>query len=146
MHKAIFAAGCFWGVEHKFMQLAGILKTQVGYIGGNLNNPSYEQVCTGTTDHAEAIEINYDPAKISYSQLLDCFFSIHDPTQLNRQGVDIGTQYRSEIFYLNKQQKQLAAEYIANHKLKKQIVTKVSEATKFYPAEEYHQKYIQKKL
>jgi peptide-methionine (S)-S-oxide reductase len=146
--KATFAAGCFWGVEAAFAKVPGIVSTQVGYTGGHTENPTYKQVCTDKTGHAEALEVTYDPAKISYEQLLAIFWSIHDPTTLNRQGPDVGTQYRSAIFYHNKEQ-QAAAE-ASKRKLEQSgrfdrpIVTEITPASKFYRAEEYHQRYFQK--
>ncbi len=142
---ATFAAGCFWCVETQFEQLDGILKVESGYTGGKVENPTYKQVGTGTTGHAEACNIIYDPAKISYDELLAAFFVAHDPTQLNRQGNDIGTQYRSAIFYHDDKQKELAEYYIKKlneeKAYDKNIVTKVSPASKFYIAEDYHQDY-----
>jgi len=146
MDKATFAAGCFWGVEAAFEKIDGVKKTIVGYTGGKTKNPSYEDVCTDETGHAEAVQIEFDPNVISYKQILEIFWKIHDPTQKNRQGVDIGTQYRSAIFYHNKEQKQIA-EISKKQKEKiigKEIYTEISEAEEFYPAEEYHQKYIKK--
>lgn len=149
MHKATFAAGCFWGVELKFSEIPGVLKTRVGYTGGHTVNPTYEQVCNGDTGHAEAIELEYDPFVITYIDLLDIFWNMHNPTTLNRQGPDIGTQYRSAIFYHNEEQKTAAL----NSKLeleesgilnKNPITTEITRATVFYPAEEYHQKYLEK--
>jgi peptide methionine sulfoxide reductase msrA/msrB len=145
---AIFAAGCFWGVEYKFEQLPGVLTTEVGYTGGLTKNPSYRDVCTDATGHAEAVRVTFDPAKISYEELVRKFFSFHDPTQLNRQGPDVGTQYRSAIFYLNDGQK-LASEKIKaaiekSDGPRKRIVTEIAAATEFTKAEEYHQKYYDK--
>jgi len=148
MNKATFAAGCFWGVELKFSKVPGVIATRVGYTGGHTNNPSYEQVCHGDTGHAEAIEVEFDSDKVEYLDLLDVFWDIHNPTTLNRQGPDIGTQYRSAIFYHNDLQKQQAL----GSKLKLEqakiysspIMTEITTATEFYPAEEYHQKYIEK--
>jgi len=148
MEKAIFAAGCFWGVENNFSRLDGVLSTKVGYTGGNTQNPTYEEVCTNTTGHAEAIEIRYDPLKISYNQLLEIFWTIHNPTQFNRQGFDIGSQYRSAIFYLNDEQKKLAEEskekLEKSGKYKDKITTEIESAGIFYPAEDYHQQYYKK--
>jgi len=146
---ATFAAGCFWGVESAFRKVDGVIDAQVGYTGGSVENPSYEQVCTGTTGHAEAIEVKFDPEKVSYEQLLAVFFSCHDPTQLNRQGPDIGTQYRSAAFFHNEAQQYAALSAIdALHlsgRLPRPIATEVVEATPFYRAEEYHQQYFEKR-
>ena len=142
---ATFAAGCFWCIEAQFLQLNGVHKVESGYIGGHVDNPTYEQVCNGDTGHAEAINIHYDPNVISYDELLAAFWQSHDPTQLNRQGNDIGTQYRSAIFYHNEVQKQKAETY--KDKLNKEhiynspIVTEISTYDTFYPAETYHQDY-----
>lgn len=146
MEKATFAAGCFWGVQAKFDKSEGVEKTTVGYTGGKTRNPTYEQVCTDKTGHAEAVEIIYNPRKITYEQLLETFWMAHDPTQKNRQGPDIGTQYRSAIFYHDEEQRQIA------EKSKKQkekdlgvtIQTEIKPAKEFYPAEKYHQKYLKK--
>lgn len=149
MAKATFAAGCFWGVEAHFAQLPGVISTAVGYEGGAMPNPSYQDVCTDRTGHAEAVEIDYDPAKISYQQLLDAFFSLHDPTQLNRQGPDWGTQYRSAVFYHTPEQEAAAKQFIdrlnAEKRYARLIVTQVVPATTFWRAEEYHQKYLEKR-
>ena len=147
MEIAIIALGCFWGPEIKFSKLEGVLKTEVGYCGGNSNKTTYEEVCTGTTNHAEVVKIEFDPKIISYEQLLNYFFDIHDPTTLNAQGPDIGTQYRSEIFYLNDQQKIIAEKMIEkeNIKLSGKVVTKTSLVKNYCPAEEYHQRYLEKK-
>jgi peptide-methionine (S)-S-oxide reductase len=144
--KAIFTEGCFWHVEEVFSKIDGVIKTKVGYAGGQTKNPTYEQVSSGKTGHAEAIEITYNPEKISYEKLLDIFWLIHDPTSLNRQGADIGTNYRSAIFYIGKEQKGIAIKSRKEHqeKLRKPIVTEITKASEFYPAEEYHQKYFQK--
>jgi len=147
--KASFAAGCFWGVEETFRKLKGVISTSVGYMGGNLDNPTYEDVCTGITGHAEAVEIIFDPRLISYQQLLKVFWENHDPTTLNRQGPDIGEQYRSVIFYHNEEQKRLASS--SKEKLQKSgryrndIVTQIVPATTFYKAEDYHQQYLAKR-
>jgi len=143
LEKAVFAAGCFWGVQAAFDKIKGIVKTTVGYTGGNFKNPSYEDVCSGETGHAEAILIRYNPKIISYEKLLKIFWKIHDPTQLNRQGPDIGSQYRSAIFYFNEKQKELALKSIKEiqKKYKNKVVTEVRKAPEFYPAEDYHQKY-----
>ena len=146
MEIATFGAGCFWGVEPVFQKLKGAVKTTVGYMGGTLKNPTYEQVCTNTTGHAEVIQIQFNPDEISYEQLLDVFWELHDPTQLNRQGPDVGTQYRSVIFYRTKEQKKLAGETREKQQKNytKKIVTEITSAQEFYPAEEYHQKYLEK--
>ncbi|WP_261130429.1 peptide-methionine (S)-S-oxide reductase MsrA [Bacillus sp. Marseille-Q3570] len=148
METAIFGAGCFWGVEAFFEKFEGVISTRVGYIGGTVENPTYEQVKTGETGHAEAVKIQYDPALISYYELLNTFFEVHDPTTRNRQGVDVGAQYRSVIFYTNHNQKQIAEEKIKvlteKAVFKLPIVTEVEKAPTFYDAEEYHQKYLQK--
>jgi peptide-methionine (S)-S-oxide reductase len=149
MAKAIFAAGCFWGVEATFRQLPGVISTRVGYIGGDFPNPTYKDVCTDRTGHAEAVEIEYDPAKLSYEKLLDVFWENHDPTQLNRQGPDWGTQYRSAIFFTSPEQE--VAAKASKERLEKSrrygkpIVTLIVPATTFYEAEEYHQQYLEKK-
>ena len=143
-----FASGCFWCIEAKFSQLNGVLKVTSGYTGGHVANPSYKQVCTGITGHAEACNIIYDPKVISYDELLEAFFSSHDPTQLNRQGNDVGTQYRSAIFYHNEIQRRKAEYYIAEltkQKIySKPIVTEMKPFTRFYKAEQYHQEYYKK--
>jgi peptide-methionine (S)-S-oxide reductase len=142
---ATFAAGCFWCVETQFKQLDGVIKVVSGFTGGHVKHPSYEEVCTGTTGHAEACNIIYDPGKISYDELLAAFFVAHDPTQLNRQGNDVGTQYRSAIFYHNKEQEEKSRYYIMRldeeKAYDKKIVTTVSPFDKFYAAEDYHQDY-----
>lgn len=145
---AILAGGCFWGMEEVFRKIPGVIKTEVGYTGGTKADPNYEQVSSGTTGHAESIRIEFDPKQMTYENLLKTFFRMHDPTTLNRQGNDIGTQYRSEIFYLNSGQK-LSAEKVVQlvdraKKWPKPVVTKVEAATTFFPAEEYHQKYLVK--
>ena len=142
---AILAGGCFWCTEAVFLEIDGVKKVEPGYIGGTTVNPTYKEVTTGTTGHAEAIQINFDPSKVSYGELLEIFFATHDPTTLNRQGNDVGTQYRSEIFYLDENQKKQAEDYITLLETKntygKKVVTKVSAATDFYPAEDYHHNY-----
>lgn len=145
--KATFGAGCFWGVEEAFRELHGVISTQVGYSGGHTMKPSYEEVCEDSTGHAEVVEIEYDPKKIPYRRLLDIFWMIHDPTSLNRQGHDVGDQYRSVIFYHNEQQKKEAFESMVEEakKHKKRIVTEILPAKPFYKAEEYHQCYLKKK-
>jgi peptide-methionine (S)-S-oxide reductase len=146
---ATFAAGCFWGVEATFRQLPGVISTRVGYTGGKTTNPTYEQVCTDQTGHAEALEVEYDPTQISYDDLLKVFWENHDPTTMNRQGPDFGTQYRSAILYHNEAQHAAA---IASrdrleqaHTFKRPIVTQIVPAVTFYPAEEYHQRYLEKR-
>ncbi len=147
MEKAVFAAGCFWGVESIYQQIDGVIDTTVGYVGGKTENPTYKEVCYKDTGHAEAVEIVYDPSKVSYETLLDIFWRAHDPTTLNRQGPDVGSQYRSAVFYYTPEQK-AAAEKVkteAQKKWKKPIVTEISPAATFYPAEDYHQDYLSKK-
>jgi peptide-methionine (S)-S-oxide reductase len=149
MAKATFAAGCFWGVEATFRQLPGVTSTRVGYTGGRLADPTYQDVCSDSTGHAEAVEVEYDPAKLSYDKLLEVFWENHDPTQLNRQGPDWGTQYRSAIFFHDPQQQ--AAALASKEKLgksgrySKPIVTQIIPAMTFYPAEDYHQQYLEKR-
>lgn len=143
--KAVFAGGCFWGVEYHLKKVPGVLATSVGYTGGALANPTYEQVCTGRTGHAEAIEVEFDPAVVSYEHLARLFFEIHDPTQVNRQGPDIGTQYRSAIFYHDEHQKKIAEGLIEQLKsCGYDVVTSVEKAGEFWPAELYHQDYYEK--
>lgn len=146
MQKATFGAGCFWGVEASFQKIKGIISTTVGYMGGKTKNPTYDQVCTDKTGHAEVVQITYDPLIVSYDKLLDVFWNIHDPTQLNRQGPDIGIQYHSVIFYHSKEQKQIAekSKEKQEHRYKKEIATEIKPAKEFYLAEEYHQKYLEK--
>ena len=148
MAKATFAAGCFWGVEAAFQKLDGVISTTVGYTDGRMENPTYEEVCTDQTGHAEAILIEYDPAVITYKALLDVFWGLHDPTQLTRQGPDVGTQYRSAIFFHGPEQEaeaRASKEVLQKSgKYDKNIVTQITYATRFYPAEEYHQKYNEK--
>lgn len=148
MEKAIFAAGCFWGIEAAFKRIKGVVSTRVGYSGGNTENPTYEEVCSDETGHAEAVELTYDPAVVSYKELLSAFWEIHNPTTLNRQGWDVGTQYRSAIFYTSEEQKQQAeaskAELEKSQKYDKPVVTQIVPASTFYPAEEYHQDYYTK--
>ncbi len=150
LEKATFAAGCFWHVEAAFRQIKGVKSTQVGYCGGEMPNPTYEDVCTDRTRHAEAVEVTFDPKNVSYEKLLSVFWENHDPTQINRQGPDIGTQYRSAIFYHNPKQKTAAEkskrqlQNSAKFKNKK-IVTEIIPATDFYRAEEYHQQYLEKR-
>ncbi len=149
MKKAIFGGGCFWCTEAVFKSLKGVEEVLPGYIGGKIANPTYEQVCTGETGHAEAVEITYNEYEVSYTELLEIFFATHNPTTLNRQGEDVGTQYRSEIFYLDEGQKQAAIEYIGilnDEKVFDQpIVTQVSQASTFYVAEDYHKNYFERK-
>lgn len=147
--KATFGAGCFWGVQYKFDHISGVVQTEVGYEGGTLQNPSYEDVCTNSTGHAEVVEVTYDPDKVSYQQLLDVFWQMHDPTQFNRQGPDVGTQYRSIILFHDNEQKKVAEAY--KSRLQKSgnyqdsIVTEIVPHSTFYKAEEYHQKYLNKR-
>lgn len=146
MKKATFAAGCFWGVEEAFRHLKGVTSTMVGYTGGTNKNPSYEDVCNKETGHAEAVQIEFDSKKVSYEKLLKIFWKIHDPTTLNRQGPDVGSQYRSAIFYHNEEQKELAikSKEKEQKKYKNKIVTEITEAKTFYKAEKYHQQYLEK--
>ncbi len=148
MAIATFAAGCFWGVEDAFRQVDGVTKTTVGYTGGTAKNPSYKEVCTGRTGHAEAVEVEFDPAKVSYMQLLGVFWKSHDPTTMNRQGPDVGTQYRSAIFYHDAEQEAEAraskAELEKEHVFKRPIVTEIQPSGEFYRAEDYHQQYFEK--
>jgi peptide-methionine (S)-S-oxide reductase len=149
MEKATFGAGCFWGVEAAFREVKGVLSTVVGYSGGTLKNPTYEDVCTDRTGHAEVVQIEYDPGQVSYGQLLDIFWQIHDPTTLNRQGPDVGTQYRSVVFYHTQEQK--GAAEVSKERLQKSgrykrpVVTEITPASEFYRAEEYHQQYFEKR-
>ena len=147
--KASFAAGCFWGVEEAFRCLNGVISTTVGYMGGVTNNPTYNDVCSGTTGHAETVEVTFDPKIISYEDLLNVFWQKHDPTTLNRQGPDIGDQYRSVIFYYNNNQKKLAEsskeKLQESGKYDREIVTQIIPAPKFNPAEDYHQQYLMKR-
>jgi peptide-methionine (S)-S-oxide reductase len=149
MTEATFAAGCFWGVEAAFRQVQGVLETAVGYSGGHYDNPSYKDVCTGKTGHAEVVRVKFDPERVSYDELLDVFWSEHNPTTKNRQGWDVGTQYRSAIFYHDDEQKALATEsrdrLEASGKYRKPIVTEITQVSEFYPAEEYHQRYLEKR-
>jgi len=149
IEKATFGAGCFWGVEESFRQVPGVISTQVGYMGGNLSNPTYQDVCTDQTGHAEVVEVTYDPAKVSYENLLNVFWQIHDPTQRNRQGPDVGTQYRSIIFFHSPEQEATARasiEKLARAGLhKRPIATALAPATEFWRAEEYHQQYLGKR-
>ena len=142
----MFGAGCFWGVEYNFSKLEGVSEVVSGYSGGKTSNPTYEQVCSNSTDHAEVVMIDYDETVISYEDLLDSFWKKHDPTTLNRQGLDIGNQYRSAIFYYDEEQKELAQKSLDEFqkKLNKKIVTEITKADTFWKAEEYHQKYFEK--
>ena len=146
MKKAMFGAGCFWGVEYNFSKLEGVSEVVSGYSGGKTSNPTYEQVCSNSTEHAEVVMIDYDETVISYEDLLDSFWKKHDPTTLNRQGLDIGNQYRSAIFYYDEEQKELAQKSLDEFqkKLNKKIVTEITKADTFWKAEEYHQKYFEK--
>ncbi len=146
MEIAVLALGCFWGPEKKFGELEGIVETEVGYCGGKMSDATYKEVCTGETEHAEVVKLTFDPKKISYDQIIDYFFEFHDPTTLNRQGPDIGTQYRSEIFFNNNEQKKISLSKIEkfNMKFDSKITTKVSEIKNYSKAEEYHQKYLEK--
>ncbi len=146
--KATFGAGCFWGIEAAFRRVKGVLSTTVGYSGGSFKGPTYQDVCTGTTGHAEVVEVDYDPAMVSYDELLKVFWEIHNPTTMNRQGPDIGTQYRSVVFSHNSEQKAAAEaskERLQRNELyKNPIVTEITPASEFYKAEEYHQQYFEK--
>ena len=148
MEIATFGAGCFWGVEDAFRQIKGVTKTTVGYLGGTLQNPTYKDVCNGNTGHAEVVQIEYNPIEVSYQELLNVFWQMHDPTSLNRQGADIGTQYRSAIFYQTEEQKKVSEESKANLEksglYNEPIVTNITKASTFYKAEEYHQEYLKK--
>lgn len=149
IEKATFGAGCFWGVETRFGELTGVIDTAVGYEGGHVEHPSYKEVCTDRTGHAEVVELTFDPSRLAYETLLDTFFSLHDPTQLNRQGPDWGSQYRSVIFTHSDEQMAAAkakiAELNASGTYRKPIVTQVAPATTFWKAEEYHQRYLEKR-
>jgi peptide-methionine (S)-S-oxide reductase len=149
MDKAIFAAGCFWGVEADFRKVPGVKATAVGYSGGTTENPSYEQVCSGRTGHAEVVGVEYDPDEVSYEQLLDVFWASHDPTTLNRQGPDLGTQYRSAIYPLTPEQEATATASLekleASGRFRSPIVTEITKAGPFYLAEDYHQQYLEKR-
>ena len=147
MEIAVLSCGCFWGPEIKFSRLDGIYKTEVGYCGGNTSKTSYQEVCVGNTNHAEVVKLEFDPKIITYEKILDYFFEIHDPTTLNSQGLDFGTQYRSEIFYLNDEQKNIAKRTIEkyNKKLSGKVVTDLSQIKNYCTAEEYHQKYLEKR-
>lgn len=145
--KATFGAGCFWGVEARFGEVPGVTETAVGYSGGHTVNPTYKDVCTDETGHAEVVELTFDPAKVSYEALVRLFFQLHDPTQLNRQGPDYGTQYRSAIFFHSPEQKSTAERVLqeAQKQIRGKIVTQIEPAQTFYRAEEYHQKYLEKR-
>ena len=147
MEIAVFALGCFWGPEIKFSKIDGIIKTEVGYCGGNSKTTTYREVCTGNTNHAEVVKLDFDEKIISYEKILNIFFEIHDPTTLNSQGPDFGTQYRSEIFYLNNNQKEIAEKVFKeiNKKLSDKVVTKISLLKNYSPAEEHHQMYLKKR-
>jgi peptide methionine sulfoxide reductase msrA/msrB len=146
IEKAIFAGGCFWGVEYYFQKAKGVISTKVGYIGGHTDHPTYKDVCSHATGHAEALEITYDPSLTTFEELATLFFEIHDPTQVDRQGPDIGDQYRSEIFYINEEQKRTAEGLINILKNKGyKVVTKLTKAATFYDAEGYHQQYYEHK-
>ncbi len=155
MEKAIFGAGCFWGVEAAFRQVEGVVSTAVGYSGGASENPTYEEVCSGRTGHAEVVQVEFDPGKVSFEELLNLFWSVHDPTTLNRQGPDVGTQYRSAVFFLTPEQEAAAlaskaeVERVQKEKrfrwFQKEIVTEITPASAFYMAEDYHQQYFEKR-
>ena len=148
MKKAIFAMGCFWGPEEKFSKLNGVKNTEVGYCGGNIAQTTYKEVCTDKTNHAEVVKIEFDEKIISYEEIVKFFFEMHDPTSLNRQGPDIGTQYRSEIFFYDDKQKEIAEKFKLNlnKKYNGKIVTNISKKKNYCKAEEYHQKYLEKKF
>ena len=147
MEIAVLALGCFWGPEIRFSKIEGVIKTEVGYCGGNSSKTTYKEVCTGKTNHAEVVKLDFDEKIITYEKILKIFFQIHDPTTLNSQGPDFGTQYRSEIFYLNDKQKITAEKILmdTNEKLSGKVVTKISLLKNYCPAEEYHQKYLEKR-
>jgi len=147
METAIFGAGCFWGVELAFGQVKGVINTSVGYTGGGAKNPTYEQVCTGKTGHAEVVYVEFDPSIVTFDKLLDVFWDCHDPTTLNRQGPDIGTQYRSAIFFNGEEQENTAIKSKEKNagRFSSSIVTEITEASKYYIAEDYHQKYLEKR-
>ena len=147
MEIAVLACGCFWGPESKFGKIDGVIKTEVGYCGGDNPKTTYKEVCTGNTNHAEVVKLDFDEKIISYEKILNIFFEIHDPTTLNSQGPDFGTQYRSEIFFLNNDQKKIAEKVFdeVNQKLSGKVVTKISLLKNYCPAEEYHQKYLEKR-
>ena len=147
--KAVFAAGCFWGVESTFQQMDGVKSTTVGYIGGKVKNPSYELVCTGITGHAEAVKVEYNPNVVSFEKLLDTFFQLHDPTTLNRQGPDVGTQYRSAVYFSDDEERKIIESKVntlnESGKFKSKIVTEIEALSEFYNAEDYHQDYYKKR-
>jgi peptide-methionine (S)-S-oxide reductase len=147
--KATFGAGCFWGVEAAFRKLKGVVSTTVGYSGGSSKNPTYKDVCSGRTGHAEVVQVEYDPSRVSYEELLSVFWGVHDPTQMNRQGLDVGTQYRSAIFFHNAEQEAAAkaakARLEKSGRYRKPVVTEIIPASEFYAAEEYHQRYLEKR-
>ncbi len=149
LDKATFGGGCFWGVEELFSRLKGVENATSGYMGGHIQNPSYEQICTGRTGHAEVVQVEFDPSQVSFKELLDYFFRLHDPTTPNQQGVDIGNQYRSVIFFHSDEQKEQAQDFIRSLEERdafdKKIVTEISKASEFWEAEDYHQDYYQKK-
>ena len=147
MEIAILGLGCFWGPEIKFSKIDGVIKTEVGYCGGNTKETTYKEVCTGTTNHAEVVKLDFDPKIINYEKILEYFFEIHDPTTLNSQGPDFGTQYRSEIFYLNEKQKSVAEKIFTkvNDKLSGKVTTQLTLVNNYCPAEEYHQRYLEKR-
>ena len=147
MEIAVLALGCFWGPEIKFSKINGVIKTEVGYCGGNTPTTTYKEVCSGTTNHAEVVKLDFDEKIVSYEKIIKTFFQIHDPTTLNSQGPDFGTQYRSEIFYLNNKQKIIAKEILkdVDQRLSGKVVTKISLLKNYCPAEEYHQKYLEKR-
>jgi peptide-methionine (S)-S-oxide reductase len=149
METATFGAGCFWGVEETFRQIPGVVDTAVGYLGGRTENPTYKDVCTDKTGHAEVVQVTYDPAQVNYERLLDVFWSAHDPTTLNRQGPDVGTQYRSAIFFHSPEQERIAQsskeQMQASGKFRRPLVTEITPASTFYRAEDYHQKYLAKR-
>jgi peptide-methionine (S)-S-oxide reductase len=147
IETAAFGAGCFWGVEVEFRNTMGVVDAVAGYMGGELDNPSYEDVCTGSTGHAEVVEVKFDPDEVSYEELLEAFWGLHDPTQLNRQGPDVGTQYRSAIFVNSDEQRRAAeaSKEAAQARFPRPIATTIEPATTFWPAEEYHQRYLEKR-
>ena len=149
MEKATFGAGCFWGVEVAFRQIPGVVDAVVGYSGGTMENPTYRDVCTDRTGHAEVVQVTYDPAKVSYDQLLDVFWKLHDPTQVNRQGPDVGNQYRSAIFFHTPEQEAAAKaskeRLVKSGRFSRPIATEITPAGKFFPAEDYHQRYLEKR-